>query len=206
MKVLVAEDESITRELLGVHLGKWGYDPILCDDGNEAWRLLQGDDPPRLVLLDWMMPGMDGPAVCRNIRDFVKAPYIYTILLTHKNSKEDIVAGLNSGADDYVIKPFDPHELRLRISVGSRIIELESKLTAATARLETANAQLVDALDRVKKLSGLLPICCSCKKIRTDRGDWQEIEQYIRERSEADFTHGLCTECSKKLYPEFYGD
>ena len=136
MRILLAEDDLITRKLVQAHLVRWGHEVIVCSDGAEAWNILQGDDPPKLVIVDWMMPKMDGVSLCREIRKDGERPYTYIILLTAKNEKEDVVEGLESGADDYVIKPFDTHELRVRVRAGSRIIRLQEDLMVALAASE----------------------------------------------------------------------
>lgn len=134
MRILVAEDDAITRRLLHAHLTKWGHQVTTCADGSEAWRVLKTDESPRLVILDWMMPGMDGVSICREIRKAETPPYVYIILLTARTSKEDVVTGLEAGADDYIVKPFDSHELRVRVRAGSRIITLQEGLMAALAK------------------------------------------------------------------------
>jgi two-component system, cell cycle response regulator len=131
MKVLVAEDHPVTRKMLAIKLGQWGYEVILCADGIEAWRALNEEDSPSLVIMDWMMPGMDGVQVCREIRKLGLQKYVYIILLTAKNRAEDIVLGLEAGADDYIVKPFDPQELRVRVRAGSRVVQLQQDLLAA---------------------------------------------------------------------------
>lgn len=130
MRILVAEDERVCRRMLEATLTKWGYDVILACDGVEAWQALQQEDAPKFALLDWMMPGMDGPEVCRKVRERTTEPYVYMILLTAKNQKEEIVQGMEAGADDYVTKPFDADELRARLRVGKRILELQDQLVS----------------------------------------------------------------------------
>jgi two-component system cell cycle response regulator len=126
MKILVAEDEPVSRELLRSLLTKWGYEVITTSDGEEAWRLLQEQEDLRLAILDWMMPGKDGIEICRLIRQKLKeSHYIYTIILTARDNKEDALLGLEAGADDYITKPFHQQELRFRIHIGQRILELE---------------------------------------------------------------------------------
>ncbi|MBI4961795.1 MAG: response regulator transcription factor [Desulfomonile tiedjei] len=196
MKILIAEDEAVTREVLKKVLTNWGHEVVEASDGLEAWEALQSDPGPRLALLDWLMPQMDGIDVVRKVRSAVSEQdrYIYIILLTQKGSKDDVVQGLAAGADDYMVKPFDHNELQVRIRSGQRIVELQSALAAV-------NQDLREALARVKELSGLLPICASCKKIRDDQGYWRQIEAYIRDHSEAEFSHSLCPECAERLYP-----
>jgi diguanylate cyclase (GGDEF)-like protein len=135
MKILVAEDDSISRRMLEAFMVKWGYEVIVATEGEEAWGLLQGNDAPRLAILDWMMPGKDGIEICRSIRQRKGRPYVYILLLTARGQKQDIVEGLEAGADDYVTKPFDPYELRARVRAGRRIVELQEQLLAAREAL-----------------------------------------------------------------------
>jgi len=131
MKILVADDDPVSRRMLESMLTKWGYEVAVAHDGNEAWQALETSDAPQLVILDWMMPGMDGIEVCKKVRQKGDARYIYVMLLTAKNQKKDIIEGLSSGADDYLTKPFDPHELKFRLRAGRRIINLLEDLAAA---------------------------------------------------------------------------
>ena len=121
MKILIAEDDPVSRRLLEVTLSKWGYEVIACIDGQAAWEVLQQPDAPQLVILDWMMPRMDGLQVCKNVRkreEHSAELYVYIILLTAKSQKADMVTGLEAGADDYLTKPFDAQELRMRLRAG----------------------------------------------------------------------------------------
>jgi diguanylate cyclase (GGDEF)-like protein len=136
LRVLIAEDEPVSRRLLQGTLARWGYEVIVACDGQEAWDLYHGDDdPPRLAILDWMMPGMDGPEVCRRIRKEGREEYTYIVLLTAKNRKENLIEGLDAGADDYITKPFDSDELEVRVRAARRIIDLQSKLLDAQKAL-----------------------------------------------------------------------
>jgi len=195
MKVLIAEDDGTSRTILETLLKHWGYEVEVTTDGNEAWAALQKENAPRLAVLDWMMPGMDGVDVVRRLRSESKSTPTYIILLTALDGKENIVAGLDAGADDYVTKPFGKEELQARVRVGERMVELQSALSDRVRELQKA-------LDHVKTLQGILPICMHCHKIRTDEKSWQRIEGYIEQHSEAQFSHGLCPECMEKYYPE----
>ena len=195
VKILIAEDTNIYRKQLIWNLSDWGYEVITTNDGLAAWNTLKDDKSINFVILDWIMPELEGPEVCRMIRDRKGSRYIYIIILTSMDSKEDIVEGLKAGADDYIFTPFDPQELHYRIQVGERILNLELSL-------EKKVGQLKDALSHVKKLQGLLPICMHCKKIRNDQNTWQQIESYLEEHSEAMFSHSICKECKDKYYPE----
>ena len=142
MKILIAEDDPTFRHLLEETLARWGYEVIVARDGNEAWQALQGGAPPRLAILDWLMPGMDGLELCRKVRKEVQEPYTYIILLTSQQRDEDLVAGMEAGADDYITKPLKPGELRVRLNAGRRIVELQNELAVHAADLETANRDL----------------------------------------------------------------
>ena len=155
MRILVAEDDPVTRRILETTLGRLGWNVITAPDGSGAWKILQtlkGEDAPDLVLLDWMMPGLDGIEICRKLRTTPGFELIYIILLTARTGKEDLSMGLASGANDYITKPFDPAELESRVRVGQRMVKLQTTLAARIKELETA-------LGEVSRLQGLLPIC-----------------------------------------------
>ena len=135
MKILVADDDPVSCRLLERLLNKWGYEVIAAHDGTEAWEVLQAERAPRVALLDWMMPGMDGLEVCRRVRARSSQPYVYLMLLTANDKVGNVVEGLESGADDYLTKPFHPQELRARLRVGLRMLELESGLVEARESL-----------------------------------------------------------------------
>lgn len=135
MRVLVAEDSPIFQTMLHNMLSKWGYDVVQASDGDKAWRILQAADGPRLAIVDWMMPRMDGVEVCRRVRAQAREPYTYILLLTAKAERNFLVEGMEAGADDYVTKPFDAHELRVRLRAGRRILDLQSELVEAREAL-----------------------------------------------------------------------
>lgn len=135
MRILIADDSSVSRHLLESIVKKWGYQVISTADGNQAWEVLQQADAPRMAILDWMMPGMTGPEVCKRVRSMGIDPYTYILLLTSRTQKEDVIEGMNSGADDYVVKPFDQQELNVRLRAGRRIIDLQDELLKAQAAL-----------------------------------------------------------------------
>lgn len=135
MKILIADDDPVSCRLLDRLLVKWGYQAIVAHDGAEAWEVLQADDAPRLALLDWMMPGLDGLEICRRVRARSAHPYVYIMLLTANDKVGNLVEGLESGADDYLTKPFHPQELRARLRVGLRMLDLESRLVEARESL-----------------------------------------------------------------------
>jgi len=131
MKILIAEDTLLSRHMLQSLLTKWGYDVVSVEDGDAAWEKLKVPDAPRMALLDWMMPGRNGVDVCRALRLQRPEPYTYILLLTAKDAKESVVEGLDSGADDYLTKPFNPQELKARMRVGMRLLQLEDSLVQA---------------------------------------------------------------------------
>lgn len=192
MKILIAEDDAVSRRLLHAALVKWGYEVVVTSNGKEAWEALQAPAPPSLLILDWLMPEVDGVDVCRLARQRTELRSAYIILLTSRGSKEDIVKGLEAGADDYVTKPFDHAELRARVLVGARVVQLQSTLADRVKELE-------EALASVKQLQGLLPICCYCKKIRDDHNYWHRVESYITGHADVRFSHGICPDCNEKL-------
>jgi sigma-B regulation protein RsbU (phosphoserine phosphatase) len=191
-RILVADDDPVSLRVLEKALGKWGHEVIIARNGTEAWQVLTRPEAPRMAILDWMMPGMDGPTICRRSKAVPSTTPPYLILLTARNDYTDIVAGLEGGANDYVTKPFHQAELRARIRVGVRVLGLQSKLAERVSDLEIA-------LKQVKQLHGLLPICMYCKKIRDDGDYWQQVESYISDHTEAEFSHGICPECYEKL-------
>ena len=188
MRVLIADDEATTRHLIRATLGNWGFEVLVAEDGTEALRILKGSSSPEIALLDWVMPGIDGLEVCRRMRAALLNTPTYIILITARGGLENVVQGLEAGADDYVTKPFDPRERRARLHAGARVVQLQKAL------LER-NQELEDALKRVKQLQGLLPICSYCKKIRNDRNYWEQVDAYVASHSEAQFSHGVCPDC-----------
>jgi CheY-like chemotaxis protein len=191
-RVLIAEDDATSRRLLQVTLQKWGYEVEVYGDGHDAWQALQRDEAPQLAILDWMMPGIDGLEICRRLRALPQQRVCYAILLTTKDQKDDLAEGLSSGADDYMIKPFDPRELKARLQVGIRLLSLQQALAGRVSELEEALAQ-------VKLLQGLLPICSYCKNVRDDNNYWQQIESYVAAHSEAQFSHSICPTCYERV-------
>jgi len=150
MKILIADDDPISRRLLEATLSGWGYDVLVTCDGSEAWEAMQQPEAPGLVISDWMMPHIDGLELCRKIRQMERTGYIYFIILTAKGMKEDVIEGLEAGADDFLIKPFDREELKYRTRIGERIIELEQRIM----KLATTDS-LTGVLNR-RALSALL--------------------------------------------------
>jgi CheY-like chemotaxis protein len=192
MNILIAEDDKTSQLILKAIVAKAGYEPVLTDDGLSAYEALRQADAPKLAIMDWMMPGLNGVEVCRKVRELTSDNPAYLILLTSRSNKADIIEGLRAGANDYIVKPYDAEELQTRISVGRKVVELQSQLAGRIRELQTALAQ-------IKTLQGLLPICMYCKRIRNDQQYWQQIDGYISEHSKAQFSHGICPECYAKF-------
>ncbi len=136
MRILVAEDNLVFQLVLQSMLRQWGYDVIVASDGEEAWRLLADEEGPRLAILDWLMPGLDGIEVCRRVRASNQLRYTYMLILTAKTGGDDLVTAMEAGADDYVTKPFKSAELKARLRVGCRILELEERFQFTDQPLE----------------------------------------------------------------------
>lgn len=188
MDVLIAEDDAPSRLMLQAMLTSWGYDVTVADDGDEAWGKLCEAEHPQLVILDWMMPGMEGPEIVRRLRERGSENPYYAIILTTRSSKDSAASALDSGADDFIEKPFNNDELRARIGVGSRMTALQQALSSHLQELR-------ETLARINRLEGIIPICMHCKKIRDDQNGWNQLEKYLSDHSEAKFSHGICPHC-----------
>lgn len=186
-KVLIVDDDKINIDIL-VGLLKAKYRTIIAMNGDQALKRLSTQSPPDLILLDIIMPGMDGYEVCKKIKSNPDTKDIPIIFLTAKSTTEDTVIGFRAGAVDFITKPFKPEELLIRINTH--------------IQLRRAVVDLENALKEIKTLRGILPICCNCKKIRDDKGYWRQLEEYIHAHSEAEFSHSLCQTCVQELYPE----
>jgi DNA-binding response OmpR family regulator len=194
MHVLIADDDQIARRLLQAQLIKWGYDVVTAENGSDAWSYMQRTDAPHMVILDWMMPDIDGVELCRRLRSLERTRNAYIVMVTSKDRKQDIVTALEAGADDYLSKPFDPDELRARLHAGVRIRQLQDELSARIHELETA-------LNNVNLLQGLLPICCYCKKVRNDQNYWEQVENYISDHSDLHLNRVICPDCKVRHAP-----
>jgi sigma-B regulation protein RsbU (phosphoserine phosphatase) len=181
MRILIADDDRMSTMMLRGTLEPWGFEVVVVHDGVAAWDCIAGIEPPALAIIDWMMPGIDGIELCRRVRATALRSPVYVILLTARSTRQDLVAGLEAGADDYLSKPFDPDELRARIHVGQRTLQL---------------------IANIKRLTGLLPICSYCKRIRTDNDYWEQVESYITDHTDALFSHGICPVCLAKAMEE----
>jgi phosphoserine phosphatase RsbU/P len=188
MQILIADDDAISRRLATHALSGCGADVTVAEDGQGAWSLIQERTQSTVLILDRMMPGIDGVDLCKSARLLPSFPPLYILMVTSASETTDITTGLDAGADDYVIKPFKAAELRARAQVGMRMVALQESMARRLAELE-------QALANVKQLRGLLPMCSYCKKIRVDDKYWQQLEGYLSEHSDAEFSHGICPEC-----------
>ena len=192
MRILVVEDEKRIADFLCRGLEGAGYAVDAAPTGGAALECIHATDYD-MVILDRMLPDMDGLQVLEKIRNRKVGPPV--LILSARGALDDRVTGLEQGADDYLVKPFDPAELRARINVGVRVLSLQERLADRVTELQ-------DALANVKVLHGLLPICSYCKRIRGDDQYWTQVESYIAERSDAQFSHGICPPCANVLERE----
>jgi len=192
MTVLVADDHDVNRKLLHAIFTKAGYEVIQASNGTDALAVLQSATAPMVGIIDWEMPELEGIEVCRQARASNPTLPLFLIVVTVRDSKQDVVAGLEAGANDYVTKPFDQTELLARVKIGAQLVELQQALTQHVKELE-------EALLNVKQLSGLLPICSYCKKIRDDQNYWERVEAYVTKHSEAQFSHSICPQCYEDI-------
>lgn len=179
--VLVVDDDSVASAQLGALAKAAGYEVRSAYNGREAWDLLQLARVP-IVISDWYMPEMDGPELCRRIRARTREPYVYFILVTVRGGKQQYLAGMEAGADDFIAKPVDPDELRARLRVAERILGLRKE---------------------IEQLEVLLPICSYCKRIRNDKEEWEPLERFIETHFERLVTHSICPDCyTKHVQPQ----
>ena len=188
MRALIADDDPVAAMAVWRTMSNWGFQTAVVHDGLAAWEYLTSSDSASLAIVDWEMPGLEGPELCRRVRLDKERAHLYLILLTARNTPTDLIAGLEAGADDYLIKPVDLNELKARVQVGVRVVSLQARLAEKVTELQAT-------LDNVRRLRGLLPICAYCKRIRDDRNYWQRVEVYVSEHTDATFTHGICPSC-----------
>ncbi|MBI5641308.1 MAG: response regulator [Nitrospirae bacterium] len=201
VSLLYVEDEPITRELVTKMLRRKVATLHIAENGKEGLELFK-QYRPDMVITDISMPVMDGIAMTKEIRSLDKNAII--MLTTAHSDTGLILNAIEIGIDRYILKPVDMATLLAAVEKSSETVLLQRTIQRQNREKDELIAKLRDALDHVKILSGLLPICASCKKIRDDKGYWSQIEEYISEHSEAEFSHGICPDCMKKLYPELY--
>jgi CheY-like chemotaxis protein len=199
--ILVVDDTLANLRLLTKMLAEYGYKVRPATNGRTALSAAQ-TEPPDLILLDIMMPEMDGYEVCGRLKADERTRDIPIIFISAIHETIDKVAAFSIGGVDYITKPFHVEEVLVRVKTHLTLRHLQKTLQEKNEQLQVKNDELEAALTKVKLLTGLLPICANCKKIRDDEGYWQQVEVYIRDHSEVEFSHGLCPDCISKLYPE----
>jgi len=201
--ILVVDDSRANLRLLVDILTKQGFKVRPVKDGYAALEAVKAL-PPDLILLDIMMPGIKGYEVCEHLKADDHFRDIPIIFISALHDAQDKVEAFAKGGVDYITKPFQPDEVLARINTHLTIRHLQKSLQKRNEELEDKNLKLKNIIVQVKKLSGLLPMCSNCKKVRNDEGYWQDVAAYIRDHSEADISHSICHDCTKVLYPEIY--
>ncbi len=191
MRILIADDEPVARAHLEHLLASWHHEPIVVANGADAVAVMKAQDGPPVAFLDWEMPDINGDEVCRRIREGTDRPMHLILLTAARTSREDRLAGLSCGADDFVAKPFDPAELRARLAIAERVVSLQEELMRRIR-------ELASSLEHIRQLEGLLPICPWCKSIRDEHQAWHSFEQFLSQRGETQITHAICPRCRDK--------
>lgn len=200
IKILIVEDDPFFQRVLQKRVAGEGYQVAIAGDGREGMKFIVTFEPD-LVISDWMMPEVDGLELCQSVKTGLKEAAPYFILLTAKGEVNSKLLGLETGADDYLVKPCDPGELMARIRAGLRIVLLNQDLRQAVGQLQMSNAELVSTRDAMKRLAELLPLCSVCHKVRDGETLWQYLDEYLKARGRMEFSHGLCPECKAAHYP-----
>lgn len=213
MAILVVDDSRDEQDLLSTRLRAAGYGSLMVADSAEAafgilgqGKAGQGAGAVDLILMDIMLPGVDGLEACRQIAATEGLQDIPIIVITAKTDEKDLLAAFAAGAMDYIRKPVNPVELVARVSSALALTEERTARKAREQELLMRTQELERALREVKVLRGLIPICAKCKRVRTDTGDWQQLEVYIQDHSETEFSHGVCQVCMKVVYPNVFKD
>ncbi|HYM81547.1 MAG TPA: response regulator [Candidatus Limnocylindria bacterium] len=199
-KVLIVEDDPFFQRILCKRMSSEGYQVTAASDGREGMKAIVTAEPD-LVISDWMMPEVDGLELCQSVKTGLREAAPYFILLTAKGEISDKLLALQTGADDYLVKPCDQGELIARVRAGLRIVALTQQLRKTVADLQVANAELTSTRNQVLRLEGNIPICSFCKKVRDGDGIWHDIDRYLTSRAQADFSHGVCPDCRRSHYP-----
>ena len=199
--ILVVDDTKENLRILVDALGEEGYQVRPALSGRIALEAAR-KEAPDLILLDILMPGMDGYQVCEALKADPLLSDVPVIFISALDETADKMKGFGVGGVDYISKPFQMEEVLARVKTHLTLRTLQKDLEEKNARLQGLNKDLQRALDEIKTLQGILPICANCKKIRDENNTWKMLEEYICEHSEAEFTHGICPDCAKKLYPD----
>lgn len=177
MKILIAEDDPVSVKILQFTLQHYGHEVVTAATGDEAWELFDRE-PVRVIVSDWMMPGMDGLQLCQKVRERPKTDYTYFILLTAINTgRENLRKAMDAGIDDFLGKPLDREAILMRLRVAERILEFTTQ---------------------IRQLKELIPICMYCKRVRDDTNYWDQVETYIHTHTGSNFSHGICPDCFNK--------
>jgi DNA-binding response OmpR family regulator len=188
--ILAADDDRVTQRASARAIEACGWIPLIVGSGDEALSVLERSEGPLVAILDWVMPGLAGIDVCRRVRAVPREVQPYLIIATVRDQTSEIIDALDAGADDYMVKPIEPHELQARVRTGIRTIALQQTLADRVDELKRT-------LSQVKELTGLLPICAFCKRIRDDQDYWQTVEEYLTHHTDVSFSHGFCPACIK---------
>lgn len=200
--ILVIDDTKENLRILVEALGSNGYKVRPALNGQIALEAARKEIPD-LILLDIIMPGMDGYEVCDALKADTHLRDVPVIFISALGEVEDKVKGFSVGGVDYINKPFQVEEVLVRVKTHLMLRNLTKELKNKNTHLQQTNEALQGALDEIKTLRGIIPICSHCKKIRDDEGYWEQIEAYISDHSEAQFSHGICPDCAQELYPDF---
>ena len=213
MTILIVDDSRDEQALLSNRLRAAGYEALVVADSAEAALEMLGQDSAGqrmreidLILMDIMLPGVNGLEACRRITATEWLQDIPIIVITVKTDEQALLAAFAAGAMDYIRKPVNPAELVARVSSALTLKEERNTRKAREQELLMRTQELEQALREVKVLHGLIPICAKCKRVRTDKGNWQQLEEYIQAHSEAEFSHGICHVCMKEVYPSVTKD
>jgi sigma-B regulation protein RsbU (phosphoserine phosphatase) len=199
-KVLIVEDDVFFQRVLQKRLEAEGYKVLLAGDGREGMKAIVTWEPD-VVLSDWMMPEVDGLELCQSVKTGLKDAAPYFILLTAKGELSDRLLGLQTGADDYVVKPCDHSEILARVRAGVRIVKLTQQLRTAVTELQMANAELTSTRESVEDLGEQMPICSYCRRVQESDGSWQDMEQVLSRRLGVDTSHEVCPDCAASVTP-----
>ena len=200
IRILVVEDDPFFQRVLQKRVGGEGYQVAVAGDGREGMKLIVSFEPD-LVISDWMMPEVDGLELCQSVKTGLKEAAPYFILLTAKGEISNKLLGLETGADDYLVKPCDPGELMARVRAGLRIVLLNQELRKTVGELQITNAELVSTRDAMKRLAELLPLCSLCHRVKDGEGLWQHLDEYLKSRGRMEFSRGVCPECKASHHP-----
>jgi DNA-binding response OmpR family regulator len=201
IKILIVEDDPFFQRVLQKRVAGEGYQVAIAGDGREGMKSIVTFEPD-LVISDWMMPEVDGLELCQSVKTGLKEAAPYFILLTAKGEVNNKLLALETGADDYLVKPCDPGELMARVRAGLRVVLLNQELRQAVGQLQMINAELVSTRDAMKRLADRLILCSVCHKVRDGETLWQYLDEYLKSRGRIEFSHGLCPECKATHYPQ----